>query len=412
MTVARKPKLLFVTGGIHFPPTSGFSRRVMGLLKGYLSAFDVALISGSANVSDEQEFADWLSENTIDHVILKESPDNANRRIMRYLLPHLPIAPAELPTARYRRAIKDAYAKHEYFDVVHVERLPLIESVLPLLRRRSESSVMILDLDDWESKARLRLQAAMPESSVFRRLKRSLEPWRLRWYEQRHLRRFDGVLVCSATDRSELSQKLRIQNVLVVPNGYDRNPAVEVRRAGSAPTIGFIGTLDYHPNFAAVEFFIREVFPTIRDAVPDVRFKVAGGGSSANLTLLDQSGAVDFEGYVDSLEQFYAGLDVVVAPILSGGGTRVKILEAAAFRRPVVATTVGAEGIDFVDGSEILLRDSAPEIAQSCLDLLGRPELRESIAAAANEKLVSAYLWDEIGERLAREVSSMEKSRT
>ena len=407
MRASRKPKLLFVTGGIHFPPTSGFSRRVMGLLKGYISAFDVALVSGSANVEDKHLFAQWLGENTIDHVILDEPAGNANRRMMRYLLPHLPIATAELPTARYRRAIKDAYAQHGSFDVVHVERLPLTESVTPLLRRGDRSSVMILDLDDWESKARFRLQAAVPESSIFRRVKRSLEPCRLRWYERRYLKQFDGVLVCSAADSSELSQALNLQNVLVVPNGYDPKPAADVARASGSPTIGFIGALGYQPNLAAVEFFIKEVFPSIRDVLPDVKFTVAGGGGPEYLASLDQSGAVLLQGYVPSLEQFYADVDVVVAPILSGGGTRVKILEAAAFRRPVVATAIGAEGLDFVDGSEILIRDSAQDIAQCCLDLLRRPELRESISDAAHEKLVSTYLWDDIGRRLAAEVSSM-----
>jgi glycosyltransferase involved in cell wall biosynthesis len=203
-----------------------------------------------------------------------------------------------------------------------------------------------------------------------------------RWHAfyARMARQVRTIVVCSDVDRERLSEP----NARVVPNIYP-TPERPLGRlsAGSPPTVSIIGQLHYPPNADAAAFFVRDVLPKLRAEIPDVEVRLVGEPSASVAALADVQG-VTVTGLVPDIAAELARTDVCAVPIRFGGGTRIKILEAFAHRIPVVATTIGAEGLDVENGQQLLLADDASSFAAACASLLRDDALRSQVTASAN----------------------------
>ncbi|MFM7508961.1 MAG: glycosyltransferase [Actinomycetota bacterium] len=209
----------------------------------------------------------------------------------------------------------------------------------------------------------------------------------------------DRVVVCSELD----AERSGVANVSVIPNGAEPAAAPRLDRtvlATDAPTLGFVGALDYLPNTDAVGWFAREVFPIIRTHHPGVRFRVVGRGSD-RLDWIRSCPGVELIGAVDDLVPELERTDVAVVPIRIGAGTRLKVVEALANHLPIVSTSVGAEGIAVVEGQTALIADDARRFADACLRLLSEPMLRQQLADAGAELFTSSYDWADIRARVS-----------
>jgi glycosyltransferase involved in cell wall biosynthesis len=249
----------------------------------------------------------------------------------------------------------------------------------------------VLDLDDLEDqKIVARLSAAKgPAVGWSKRVRRTgstmvagEEIRRWRRLERRAAERVSAVAVCSELDAGR-ARANGVTGVAVVPNGY---PAVEqpVGRSavGEPPTLLFQGLLRYPPNIAAARFLADEIAPVLRALVPDASVRLVGDHHD-DLSALDDPPRVSVVGRVPDITTELARADVVIVPLLSGSGTRVKILEAFAHRIPVVSTTLGAEGLGVRDGVHLLIADSATTLAEACRRLLTDVSLRAELTARA-----------------------------
>jgi glycosyltransferase involved in cell wall biosynthesis len=196
------------------------------------------------------------------------------------------------------------------------------------------------------------------------------------------------TFVCSELDRSYLTKWWRLAGVDTVPNAAN---AVKLLPVASNPTLLFLGSFRYRPNIEAAEFLIEQIWPHVYQAMPEARLIVAGI-LPARIRGYDVGiPGVEFTGFVDDLAGLYQRARVVCAPILAGGGTRIKIIEAAGYGKAVVATRVGAEGLDMRDGIELLLRDDPGSFADACLQLLNDPVLCERLGRAAHATVSRSY---------------------
>jgi glycosyltransferase involved in cell wall biosynthesis len=209
---------------------------------------------------------------------------------------------------------------------------------------------------------------------------------RWRRIEQRIVRQSASVIVCSSLD----GDRLGAANVRVVPNAYERLAGVVPATARpddavrSAPVLLMVGLLTYEANRDAAAFFAREVLPLIRRRHPEAVFRVVGRYDvEANVAAFRSLPGVSVAGEIPDITAELQGADVSVVPIRFGGGTRIKILEAFAHGIPVVATTVGAEGLEVESDRHLLLADGAEDLAQACLRVLDDTELRSRLASEA-----------------------------
>lgn len=182
-------------------------------------------------------------------------------------------------------------------------------------------------------------------------------------------KRASHTLVCSALDARRLQKDLQLPegNAQCIPNSYVMH---EISPSAAGPELLFVGTFAYMPNQHAVEFFLRECWPLVRRALPGAKLRVVGARPEVVPISANPPEGVEFAGFVPDISEAYRRARVVICPIISGGGTRVKLVEAAAYGKPIVSTVVGAEGLDFEDGVHALLRDGAEEFAAACIALL------------------------------------------
>ena len=197
------------------------------------------------------------------------------------------------------------------------------------------------------------------------------------------------VTVCSEIDRTALGCEGR---VVVVPNGYEvsREPAARADLADPARTLVFQGTMTTEPNLDAAVFFARDVFPLIRQSIPDAQLRIVGRASPEIRRLSGCEGIV-VVGAVERIEDELAKAHAVVVPLRIGSGTRLKILEAWTHGIPVVSTTIGAEGLPAAHAENLLLADSAPALAKECVRVLTDERLRTRLAEAGRRTVESKF---------------------
>jgi glycosyltransferase involved in cell wall biosynthesis len=229
------------------------------------------------------------------------------------------------------------------------------------------------------------------ERDPVRRLYGEVEYRRVRRWEALACRRMNAVLVCSAEDRRILSALCPGVPMPIVPNAIDTGH-YQPRTGEELRTVVFQGGMDWHPNSDAVEYFIRRVLPDLRRRVPDVVFRVVGRSASAQFKArMEALGPVCFTGTVPDMRDEIARATVCVVPLRIGSGTRLKILEAAAMARAIVSTPLGAEGLQFRDGDEIVLREHPEEFAAAVAELLADPARRERLGRTALRRVRKDY---------------------
>ncbi len=251
-------------------------------------------------------------------------------------------------------------------------------------------------------------QLASNRSSGLRKLLYRRESKALAAKEKEVCDRCDIVLACSQQDRDSFLRLSPAAKIHVVPNGAvigtARSNFLETSdRNTKVSKIVFVGAMDYSPNVVGAEWFCNQVLPIIRQRHSRVLFQIVGRNPTNRvLGLHDVSGSageqvgVEVTGRVGSVTSYLDNAAVVVVPLLDGGGTRLKILEAFAARRPVVSTAKGAEGIDAQHEREILIADEPTEFAVSVLRLLSSPAEAMRIGNAGYRLAKQRYDWSSI----------------
>jgi len=229
-----------------------------------------------------------------------------------------------------------------------------------------------------------------------------LQAPRVRAFERSLLTGADGASCVSAPDASELLRLVPASSPVVIPNAVDlsRYDFHSPRPGGGV--ILFVGDLSWPPNAEGLRWFADRVWPLVASAAPEARVEVLGRGAPASL--VRRALGWTFLGEGGDTRPHWSRADVAIVPLRAGGGTRLKILEAAACGVPVVSTTIGSEGLELEDGREILLRDDPPDFANALVRCLGDASLRESLAAAARAQIERRYDWRRIGEGFAGEL--------
>ena len=317
---------------------------------------------------------------------IRSLPSGA-REIAQFLWPN-PLELGWVPKA-WLRDIK-AWLGSVQFDQAHVFRLSMMQiasKVLPV------KVPLVLDLDDIESKALLRLtELQRPQLGRLTSAVRRREAAKLVKAENQVVSRANRVLVCSAADRRELAARLGDRNVAEMPNGIRLPDALPERRREGAFKILFVGSLDYAPNQDALEVLAQGLASHVAEAVPQgVTWRIVGRRPPAYLVEMARKAGLDLVSDAPSLDEHYQWADAVIVPLRSGGGTRIKILEAAAWQLPVVSSTIGAEGLELRHDQDLLIANTREEFSEAFSRLAGDESLAAEIARAGRKKIEEIY---------------------
>ncbi len=234
------------------------------------------------------------------------------------------------------------------------------------------------------------------EPRRLRRLLLALEAWKMRRYEAWACARAQLTVAVSEADRSLLAANSPSARVGAIDTGVDTSYFTPNGTPESPARLVFTGSMDWYPNEDAVLHFIDVILPLIRREVSSVSLSIVGRNPTARMTAAGATPGVNVTGTVADVRPHMAQAAVYVVPLRVGGGTRLKIFEALAMGKAVVATGVGAEGLPIVPGEHFLRADSAAEFAQAVTTLLQDPSRRKTLGLAGRRLVEKYYSWPQV----------------
>ncbi|NLE45714.1 MAG: glycosyltransferase [Chloroflexi bacterium] len=384
-------RILFISRWFPYPPDNGARIRVFSLIKHLSRKHDVELLAFTdGDISSTQSEVMEQYCRRIHTTPYQEFRPNR----LRALLGLFSTRPRSMVDTHSRgmRALVETVTADQPFDIVlasEIESVPyaLLLHGTPMVFEELELAVI------FEQFARQR--------SWVKRVRYGLTWWKQRHYVRYLLRHVDGCTVVSDPERALLHRVAPdFRPVEIVPNGVSLERYEGDWGAPVNDTLIFHGAMTYWANFEAMEYFLTTVFPLILAERPDVVLRITGRTDGVPLNRLALSKSVVLTGYLEHIEPAVAQSWGCVVPLLAGGGTRLKILEAMALGTPVVSTSKGAEGLEVIDGESILLADEPAEFAGAVVRLLGDESLRARLACSGRSLVQERYGWDRIGDRL------------
>ena len=269
------------------------------------------------------------------------------------------------------------------FDVVICDNVPaavnLPDTPVPLVMNSCDVGHVLLQ------------RYAEKERNPAKKLYAQLEATKVRKAEATAFGRGKFAMACSNDDAKVFRRLCPNLQVFIVPNVVDVHE-YEVAQAEDPDTIVFVGSMDSVPNRDALQYMVREILPLVQAQVPGVRLIAAGRNAAPEFRArFSQVRALEFTGTVPDIRPIIARAAVSVIPLRIGSGTRIKILESAAMGKAMVSTTLGAEGLDFVNGKEILIADDPQEFADNVTMLLRDADRRKKLGEAARKRVLVDY---------------------
>lgn len=374
-------RILFVSPWFPFPPTNGSELRINALVRGLAAVHEVTLVSFHRRpVSDADRRA---AEGHVERLYLvpwrEFNPDSGRARLG--FLSRRPRSVMDTYAPAMAAAIRSARADGSH-DIAVVAQLGAAAYADALGDLPAVLDEVELGTFHHQTKA---------GGSAAARLRRRLMWVKMSAWVRGLLPRFAAATVVSPGELALLQTVApQYAPVEIIPNGIDMARYEGIEPPRKAATLIFTGAFTYDANYRAMVWFVGEVWPRIRAAMPRAQLVITGDHAGR---ILPDSDGITLTGFVDDVRPWIAAASVAVVPILEGGGTRLKVLEAMALRTPVVATSKGAEGLPVRDGEHLLLADTPEAFAAAVTSTLNDAAGREKRVNCACDLVRREYDW-------------------
>jgi glycosyltransferase involved in cell wall biosynthesis len=388
-----KPNLVFVATRVPFPPVTGHYLRTLNILKGLAEHFDVSFFGFHDKGGTSAAFAE--AEGAMRRIcetvhIERVGAECSRLQLMWDLLSSTltlrPFVAAKYHSASMQRAIH-ATLQNRDVALVHADSLPSGQYLAGIAHPKllTNHNIEYVRLSSYAS-----IQRSWLKKVVFR-----IQATLTKRYERQMLLAAGNCVVVSEADGRALAQLAPEVRFFLVNNGTDTSYAPLPLPPSGNHTALWVGGMNDVYNREAVNYFANSILPRIRTQVPQFRWRVVGRDPPKSLVDLaaDPDSGVELAGFVEDLRNEYAAAAVVVVPLTSGGGTKLKVLEAMAMGRAVVTTPIGAEGIAVCDGVEMEIADSAEAFSSKTARLLLDPQRAAYMATAARALAERSYDW-------------------
>jgi glycosyltransferase involved in cell wall biosynthesis len=384
-----KMRVLLLTQVLPYPPDSGPKVKTYYVLKYLARQHRVTLVSFVRD-TDKPEYIRHL-ESLCEKVItvpITRSPVRDLAFLGKSLLTSQPWMMLRDERAEMQAALAElaALTKDEPFDVVHADQTNMGQYALPFTRSRR-----VLDLHNalWVLYKRLAETTAYTSPMKYILLR----DWRLlKRYEGELCRAFEAVTAVSEEDKAALMEAGARSDMTVIPIAIDTDEQAFIQRQPSGPHIVHIGTMYWPPNIDGITWFLDEIYPRVKAQVPDVRCTLIGARPPASISDRAKTDpSLTVTGYVADPLPYLRDSSMMVVPLRSGGGMRVKILNALSQGIPMVSTTVGCEGIAVTHGEDILVADDPAAFADATVRVLKDAALNQHVTTRGRQTAEQKY---------------------
>jgi sugar transferase (PEP-CTERM/EpsH1 system associated) len=379
-------KILYTTARFPYPPLRGDQLTPYFRIQQLARKHEITLLS-FVEGPEEMEYIGQLKPYCVEVHTVPLPRWRSYASMPMGAVSSLPLQVLYYSSGEYQRRLQSILAKCK-FDVIHTVLARPANHTIGVT-----SAVKVCEMIDAVSLTMKR------RADVARGLAKwvwRMEAERMRRFEQRICKSFDGIVVLSEVDRQELSAP----NVTVIPIGTD--VSLRPRQSPNGhKVVMFSGNFAYHPNEDAAIFLLSEVWPQLRQALPGMRLRIVGNSpGSSLLRLARQFSDVEVTGFVPDLRQHLLEADVAVAPIrLGGAGLHCKALEAMACGTPVVISPM-VTGLQGLPGQDYLVAGSVSEYVQTIRTVLENQGLAKSLSENGRRLVVENYSWEKTTQRL------------
>jgi glycosyltransferase involved in cell wall biosynthesis len=409
--------ILFLSQCLPYPPHSGVTNRTFHILQELQRDFDVTLVAFSRRQHQPTEAERARSTSALRQevsTVLEPVPiDSEWSRVEKIrvhatsVLTRKPYVFFDYGNRRFGEEILEAI-RDASPDLVHIDSLDLYRwlSILPPVPLACTHHNVESDLLRGRAlRLRPRIAGAyvMHQAGLVEKVEREL------------VGALDINVMTSETDAARLRALAPGARTAVVPNGVDVD---FFKPHEGTPPIGgrlvFLGPTYMFPNRDAVEFFLGGIWPRVRDHRPDATLSIIGKNLPGDKALFEKHAGVTCHGYVPDVRPHFAEAECSVVPLRVGGGTRLKILDAWAMGKAIVSTSIGCEGLNTVDGENIIIRDDPAAFAAAVTDVLADANLRHRLGQNGRRTAKEVYAWRVVGQNLCaiyKDLLSSAKSR-
>lgn len=269
--------------------------------------------------------------------------------------------------------------KANTFDVIQLEGL-FVATYIPVIKKYSKAKIVLrahnIEYLIWERHLK-------NEPSLFKKMYLGLQTRRLKRFELKVLNEIDSIVTITDVDKSVFEKEGFKKPIYTCITGVDveqyRKKTGTVRKP---KTIFHFASMDWMPNIEAVEWFLSNCWKNVLKQVPDAKFVMAGRHMPQKLAKLKLPNVQVVESVKDS-KVFYNEHEIMVVPLLSGSGLRIKLIEGLAYGKAIVSTSIGAEGINYTSGKNMLIADTATDFTQAVVELLRDDTKRQTLEQGA-----------------------------
>lgn len=388
-------KILFLSQWFPYPPDNGSKIRIYNILRGLAPHHEITLVSFIYGREVDVENSPLRTLCQEIHVV-RWRPFNPHS--LRSAFGYFSLKPRYVvdTLSSEMKALIERLLSNGNYDLVIASEMGMA-GYAPSFKRFPAL------LDDLE--IGVYYQQYAHANSHSRRLRHGLTWYKQRRYTADLLKYFKAVTVVSQPELDLVSRVASSSvRVEVIPNCISLDDYIGINEEPRPDTLVFSGSFTFDPNYKAMQWFLGEVYPLVTASVPGARLTITGNHAEKPLKVTQ---GVTLTGFLEDIRPVIASSWASLAPIQTGSGTRLKILEAMALKTPVIATSKGAEGIDARNGRDILIADTPKAFAQAVIDLFKDPGLRQELSTNAFRLVQQKYDWAVIMPRL---LSLVEKS--
>lgn len=412
-------KVLWVSHLVPYPPKAGVLLRSHHLLKELSKYHDVDLIAFNQRGLIEPYF-DSYEQGTIaaekflsticKQVKIFDCPTDGSslRKIVcaaRSLTSRFPYTVNWLASKDFQKTLMQMHKENAY-DLIHFDTIGL----MPYLTAELQSAAISLDHHNVESHMLFRRVGL--EKNWLKKFYYFQEGYRVELLEKKYCTLVDTNITCSDLDSVRFNSFIHSDNFFTIPNGVDVSAFKPSDVVPDANKLLFIGTLDWYPNIRAVRFLGFELWQKLKRKLPDIVIDIVGARPPQDVVDFGkQNTDFNVHGFVDNIDPYFANALIYVCPINDGGGTKLKVIDALASGKAVIADAIACEGLQVTEGENILFAATVDEYIEKIEFLIKNPTIRQKIEKNARKHAVENFSFASIGKALAQHYELVVKNR-
>jgi len=398
-------KILWISHVLPYPPIGGVNQRSYNLISEIANKHEIYLFALNQRAwlptIEKEKEAKKQFEKICKEVHIYNIPSDESRYkwfnvLFKSLISNYPFSINWLYSKDLLNGIGN-FIENRNIDIIHIDTIGLANYIWKYKKLFRFS--IILNHHNIES--HLMLRRAKQEKNFFKKMYFYNEGRKLYLFEKILCPYFNSNIVVSELDKVRLLENASNAKIEVVPNGVDifyfRSTKINPQKC----SIIFSGSLNWYPNENGILWFIEKVWAIIKKEIPNASLTIAGKNPTLKIKeKANKDPSIKVTGFVDDIRPFLDQAEVYICPILDGGGTKIKLLDAMAMGKAIVSTSIGAEGLLIKDGKNILIADNPMEFARQVIKIIKNQKLRRILGLNARKLVEKNYSWGTIANKL------------